>query len=84
MRIPHNINPQTQGFKVAQKGALLLFCCIVIVANSPIANPSFSDFSKFESILAERYGPVAVRRGNAWRQELIALDSIPVIEQLEG
>ena len=84
MRTPHNINPQIQGFSLAQKAKILLLCTIVIVANSPIAKPSFSDFSKFESVLAERYGPVAVRRGNAWRQELIALDSIPVIEQLQG
>lgn len=84
MRIRHKINPRIQGVSLAQKVKILLVCTIVIVANSPVANPSFNDFSKFASVLAERYGPSAIKRGNALRQKLTALDTVPVVGQLRG
>jgi len=84
MRKQHNINPKFRGFNVAQKARILLLCTITIVGNSPVANPAFNDFPKFASVLADRYGPSAIKRGNDLRQKLITLGTAPVVGQLQG
>ena len=77
-------SPNYWGFMSKQRNMALLFCLVIIAANSLQATQPSTNFAKFMSVLSARYGASATQRGTEWQSALKKLELLSVSEQLNG